>query len=251
MINKLKYASNKKMTVFLLLILIMLLGVSLASIYYMYHARSEENKIVSSLVSVNFSETSNVINLTNAVPVIDDVGIENTAYTFSVTNTSNMSVSSTIRVKLDDTLNTIDERAVRYAFYINNQLMVKDNIPSNLVLYTYGNQTANETINCKVVFWVDYYYEESNKDFVAKIEVDAKNKDLINPHIITLNANGGTVSPTSIEIAEGTVYGNLPIPTKSGFVFAGWYKESTFNTRIENDSIFNDATNITLYAKWE
>ena len=38
---------------------------------------------------------------------------------------------------------------------------------------------------------------------------------------LTLNANGGTVTPTSASQAQGTTY-TLPTPTRSGYTFAGW-----------------------------
>lgn len=42
-------------------------------------------------------------------------------------------------------------------------------------------------------------------------------------HTLTFDANGGTVSETSRTVLEGNTVGKLPIPTKEGHRFYGWY----------------------------
>ena len=44
---------------------------------------------------------------------------------------------------------------------------------------------------------------------------------------VTFDAMGGTVTPSSISINTGEKYANLPVPTKKGYQFSGWYKNST------------------------
>lgn len=44
---------------------------------------------------------------------------------------------------------------------------------------------------------------------------------------ITLNANGGSVSPSTLAVTKGDAYGALPVPTRSGYTFAGWMNAST------------------------
>ena len=39
---------------------------------------------------------------------------------------------------------------------------------------------------------------------------------------VTFNPTGGTVSPTTKTVAMDSPYGELPIPTKTGYYFAGW-----------------------------
>ncbi|MBQ8615312.1 MAG: InlB B-repeat-containing protein, partial [Clostridia bacterium] len=40
--------------------------------------------------------------------------------------------------------------------------------------------------------------------------------------IVNFDANGGTVSPTSKDVVYGKPYGDLPIPSKEGYIFNGW-----------------------------
>lgn len=44
-----------------------------------------------------------------------------------------------------------------------------------------------------------------------------------NNYTVTFNANGGSVSPTSKTVTYDGEYGTLPLPTKSGYTFVGWY----------------------------
>jgi len=45
-------------------------------------------------------------------------------------------------------------------------------------------------------------------------------------------------------------YGLLPVLEKNGYEFGGWYLESTFNNPITADSINNQFTNHSVFAKW-
>ncbi len=71
---------------------------------------------------------------------------------------------------------------------------------------------------------------------------------------LTFDANGGTCNTTS-----ATAYYNVslrdsgfvfPYPTKSGYMFSGWYQNTSFvGAKLSLDSVFT--TNCKFYAKWE
>ena len=176
-----------KKRIYLLLTIILVLGVSLASVYYMYVYRdSRENKLATGLVSVKYQDFG-TINFTSDLPVIDDVGIENTPYEFTISNTSLVPINLSIDLELGDT-NNIDLEAVRYALYINNAFVKKDYVHGdNLTLYEYEYMNVNETINCKLVFWVDYYYDKPGRIFNAKVIAKGENKDIFEGEYIKIN----------------------------------------------------------------
>jgi phi13 family phage major tail protein len=66
---------------------------------------------------------------------------------------------------------------------------------------------------------------------------------------ITLNPQGGTVSPTTIQATKGSNIGTLPTPTLSANTFNGWYSASTGGTEV-TDSTVIDGTITTIYARW-
>ena len=62
---------------------------------------------------------------------------------------------------------------------------------------------------------------------------------------ITLDANGGTVSPNSIAVSYEQVY-TLPTPTWTGHTFAGWY----YNGTQYSSGTWTGFSDITLTARW-
>ena len=73
-----------------------------------------------------------------------------------------------------------------------------------------------------------------------------------NTYTITYNYNNATGgnTTTSKTVTYNSTYGTLPSPTRTGYTFGGWYKESTFSTPVTSASTVTTAGNHTLYAKW-
>lgn len=63
---------------------------------------------------------------------------------------------------------------------------------------------------------------------------------------IKLNTNGGFVL-NNVTVKRGQK-AELPTPVRDGYVFAGWYLDSSFKTPFDADTVIN--RNYTLYAKW-
>lgn len=65
---------------------------------------------------------------------------------------------------------------------------------------------------------------------------------------VSFDTDGGTVIPNITGITKGDTIKLPEDPIKTGYVFAGWYKDSNFITEFkETDAITGDTT---LYAKW-
>jgi len=65
---------------------------------------------------------------------------------------------------------------------------------------------------------------------------------------ITFNANGGVVSPASDTTGEGWTLPSLPVPSRNGHVFIGWFTAITDGTEITVNTVF--VANATIYAQW-
>ncbi len=79
--------------------------------------------------------------------------------------------------------------------------------------------------------------------------------------------SGGTINATfRISVFTGNIYYNnftyatvgntpstneLPTPTRTGYTFAGWYMEPSFQNRVTAETVITNNNSHVLYAKWE
>lgn len=64
--------------------------------------------------------------------------------------------------------------------------------------------------------------------------------------VVTLDPNGGEVSPTQVNVVSGHAY-SLPTPSKNGYTFAGWFDNETL---VSNEGSWTELENKTLLAHW-
>ncbi|MBQ8840499.1 MAG: InlB B-repeat-containing protein [Clostridia bacterium] len=74
----------------------------------------------------------------------------------------------------------------------------------------------------------------------------------IKHHLVTLNANGGTLANDTegeFYIVDGEKISQLPAPTRELYTFGGWYKDEACTTPwdLSTDAVTTDTI---LYAKW-
>jgi uncharacterized repeat protein (TIGR02543 family) len=68
-------------------------------------------------------------------------------------------------------------------------------------------------------------------------------------YTLTFDPQDGTVSPASKTVTYGKAVDTLPVPTRSGYVFAGWYTEPDGKGTQYKESDLAES-NAILYAKW-
>ena len=105
---------------------------------------------------------------------------------------------------------------------------------------------ANETLS-------SVYTLKTSKISIVKGEEETDEPDepsepVVQEITISYEANGGTGNTQDKIITKGESIGTLPEVTRDNYVLDGWYKESTFDNKV--DSSFIPEDNIKLYAKW-
>lgn len=65
---------------------------------------------------------------------------------------------------------------------------------------------------------------------------------------ITYDANGGSCMVASAEANASDKLADLAVPTRDGYIFAGWFTEKTGGEQVTTDTVFTDDT--TIYAHW-
>lgn len=69
-------------------------------------------------------------------------------------------------------------------------------------------------------------------------------------YTVTFDANGGSVPTGTKSVPDGGRYGELPVPTRGGYTFEGWYTAADGGTRVTASSAVSLSGNQTLYAHW-
>lgn len=76
-------------------------------------------------------------------------------------------------------------------------------------------------------------------------------KWIANGYTLYYNVNGGnSISPSSKSITYGETYGDLPTPTRTNYIFNGWYTDATSGTQVTSDTKYTVAGDSTIYAHW-
>ena len=116
---------------------------------------------------------------------------------------------------------------------------VDDNYSINLLADIY-NLSENETLTLTVNSIAPYYKENTYTITIYLQKLDVR-----------FDANGGSVSPTTLTTYKGRTYGTLPTPTWTGHTFNGWYTSSSGGTQITSttEATTGNSTQ-TLYANW-
>ena len=71
-----------------------------------------------------------------------------------------------------------------------------------------------------------------------------------NAYTVSFDANGGTCSDSSKSVTYNSAYGTLPIPTRTGYGFDGWFTSAQGGSAVDADTVMSTADNHTLYAHW-
>lgn len=90
-------------------------------------------------------------------------------------------------------------------------------------------------------------YKESDED---NINLVAHWSEIIN-YTLFFDINGGTCAVDSKIVRAGEPYGELPVPTRDGYTFLGWYEDKEYQfDEITAEDLFGSKKNKTVYAIW-
>ena len=167
---------------------------------------------------------------------------------------------------------TIEEHnALRLFDFLETEVKVREGYYALLPIISYGdfpytNVTLDEAIyskrlNEKVISPDDSHVyilsmflsedvgpdEAQNQVWCGKVTV---NSTPVSSVKVSFDTNGGDTSIDDRYYYDNGNYGELPIPTREGYIFFGWYYNDDSNTINNNDQLAIK-TNHTLTAKWK
>ena len=200
------------------------------------------------------SPTASVFNK-NGVYTYVAYNASNTAKTVTFTSKSGQTVS----IKASpNTMTTVNANEVNKSSYVV-EYYGKDLNSNNYSLLgsevKYADAGANVTATEKN--FTGFKFDNSNSNNIKQGTVNANGSLVLKMYYnretysISYDLVGGVKNNTGL-YPTSYIYGQqitLDTPKRDGYDFAGWYKESTYNTKV--DAISSKVNgNITLYAKW-
>lgn len=120
--------------------------------------------------------------------------------------------------------------------------------------------TLSEAYDLTVTGYTVKWKNESGVDFAfgkggtpVKESISLYAYTVVNQYLAKLNADGGTVSSSTVQVVFGENY-VLPSPVKAGSSFIGWYTESGEQVTGANAvsiAVWHFGRDVTLIAKWK
>ena len=183
-------------------------------------------------------------------------------YKFEVSAKDEDEVAYRVYLTSEDELSKIKDDNIKISIKKNGEYIVEDEYLSNLSGFELDTSNgyynlSSATIKGKdkdqfeVKIWVDTKKNNTNKKYQFDVKVYEVKKGDVKTVDINLDANGGKLSQSKINILETGKYGKLPTPTKEGYTFIGWYTEKTGGTPVGETDSYQSIKAKTLYARYE
>lgn len=99
----------------------------------------------------------------------------------------------------------------------------------------------------------DYFIINGKKEWNSSYTIFSTDKSN-NIYTLTFNPNLGKLpsnTSSTKKVTTGKLVGTLPNPTRSGYIFKGWYTSKTGGSKVNSSSRYYYMSNKTLYARWE
>ncbi|MDO5293089.1 MAG: cellulase family glycosylhydrolase [bacterium] len=151
---------------------------------------------------------------------------------------------------------TVYAKWIRQQYKINYHLNGGTNNKANPTVMASGSKVSLKAPTRKGYEFAGWYKEASFKNKVTSVTAASGTINLYAKWIkvtykITYKLNAGSNNKVNLSkyyVTSKTI--NLKAPTRKGYVFAGWYKDSKYKSKIT--SIKQGSTgNVIVYAKWK
>ena len=136
----------------------------------------------------------------------------------------------------------ISDTEINFADAIWDPIAESENSPLLIVSYPEATNIGN-----KITFYYGVLVDQNLP--AGTYTTDIEYKAVPHYYTITFDPNGGTLDDgTTKSIVAGSTLGDLPIPTRTNYVFDGWYTGRTDGEPVTSITIPTQTT--TYYAHW-
>ena len=287
--------TKRKITILSILIALILVVTTISITYAIWQTTKvadNTNVITSGCLNIEFKELTDSYNLERV-----DINEAQGNYVFTITNTCNTISDYEVNLEtLEGTNIDKSKLLVMYYVMINKDFNPKtleeyvdylhsqkydteiDSIADSKYLNEFDDATptlnnaiyANKIYSgvilpnyTHVIQIVSGIYSNTQND-IETMDKTWQTKIVVNntthkktPIKVSLDSGDGILDTNEITLYQGEKYGKLPIPTKEGYEFIGWYIKSEDETYdsggpkfVTNDTIITTKENHTLKASW-
>ncbi|MCR5523074.1 MAG: InlB B-repeat-containing protein, partial [Clostridia bacterium] len=119
---------------------------------------------------------------------------------------------------------------------------------------TYDSEIGELPVPVKQGYIFSGWFNEKGRQFkpesIVKFNADQNLTARWAPshYVVYFDPAGGSCDRAYMSVQSGSAYGSLPVPSREGFRFTGWYDGET---AVTESRIFTCAKDLTLKAKWE
>ena len=187
------------------------------------------------IISRMTSEDKYISGSSQTISQIDRTKPTKVDYTYEINNTN---------VKITATGEDKESGITHYSFSKDNGESWSEVTTNPVYTYTIG---IEEEIQVKVKVYNGTYENdgESNNYLISE------GKTIKIPTcVVTFNANGGSISTSNKVVIYDWTYGTLPIPTRIGYTFSGWYTDASGGTLVSETTTVTNEKDHVLYAHW-
>lgn len=187
-------------------------------------------------------------------PVSDVNGLNQKAYTFSLTNTGGNKIGY-YEIRMVDQENkssTLPHKYIRFAISVNNGEYSK---PSSLgdvnsIIYSGYDLPKGDSINFNLKMWIDEMSPSLvyNKELYGALEVTLYQKYDAYDYYVLYDINGGTINPVRTTLTEPIT---SVIPERANYYFLGWSSEKNGDVLYYPGDTYSSEKGQTLYAVWK
>lgn len=167
--------------------------------------------------------------------ILNGIAIDAPSYVMLLSNdTTNLSVYQENRLNSASGKCIVSKNIsiMTYKPGVASSLIVNGNI------YKYGTITGNNYLNIETGSIIDITDAEYSKYIQGSF-------------YLNYNPNGGILNESSKLVYCGSKVGELPIPTRQYFDFVGWYTDKEGGDVVTNETVLDDASDITVFAHWK
>lgn len=135
---------------------------------------------------------------------------------------------------------------------------------NNTVYFVTDSGTSNKESTTTAAYWhVDYYKFTGNNGVTiqsgqqtfnstgSSASTPSGNFGTTIKYTVNYDGNGGNCGQTTSYATSASAAVTLPTPTRSGYIFAGWYTVASGGDRVGGaGESYTPSANVTLYAQW-